>query len=174
MDHLTETDVGFSSCYACRKCTSGCPVAEQMDIKPHEVMRLLQLGMVEELVTAGGPWQCVSCQTCFSRCPNRIDIPTILSRIRSEAIRRGALENAGTVPTFEHLLLNTIRRRGRINDSLIAVLFKLRVGGLLRDWRLGLKMFRAGKMKLALPKVQDTDSVGRLFVEDSAGGEDVK
>ena len=53
-------------------------------------------------------------------------------------------------------------------------LFKLRAGGLLRDWRLGLKMWRAGKMKLTLPKVQDTDSVERLFIEDSADEEEAK
>ncbi len=165
-------ETGFQSCYGCAKCTSGCPVAEQMDIKPHQMVRLLQLGRIEELLSAAGPWLCVGCQTCLARCPNKVDIPLALAYIRSEAIRRGTVENAGNILFFDELLLRMIERRGRVNDGLMALRYKLRAGGLLRDWRIGMKMFKAGKLKLTVPGVVDTDSVRRLFGEHPAPMED--
>ena len=31
-------------CYQCVKCTSGCPLANEFDLAPNQVMRALQLG----------------------------------------------------------------------------------------------------------------------------------
>ena len=165
---LVETTTRFDACFGCAKCTSGCPVADIMDIRPHEAMRLLQLGEAETLVTAKSPWDCVGCQTCVSRCPNSVDIPSAFSQIREAAIRRGATDNAGHIPFFENLLLRSIQRSGRMNDSMLAVRYKLRAGGLLADWRLGLKLFKAGKMSLRRKKVADPSVVARLFDKPSA------
>jgi len=139
-----------------------------MDFRPHEAMRLLQLGDDQKLVAAGSPWQCVGCQTCLARCPNRVDIPSAFSQLREAAIDRGVTDNAGHIPFFEELLLNSVKRYGRMNDSMVVVRYKLRAGGLLSDWRLGLKMWKAGKMKFRHPKVADTRSVARLFDDTPA------
>jgi len=64
---VVEDTTRFNACYGCAKCTSGCPVADRMDFRPHEAMRLLQLGDVEKLVTAESPWECIGCQTCLAR-----------------------------------------------------------------------------------------------------------
>ena len=119
-------------------------------------------------MTARSPWECVGCQTCLSRCPNRVDIPSAFAQLRETAISRGATDNAGHIPFFEELLLNSIKRYGRLNDSMVAVRYKLRAGGLLSDWRMGLKMWRAGKMKLRHSKVADPAGVARLFEKTSA------
>lgn len=160
---VVQEECGFQSCYNCAKCTSGCPVADQMDIKPHQAMRLLQFGKIDELLSAKSPWVCVGCQTCFARCPNKVDIPSAFSQICREVIQRGATDSAGHDPLFGKLFLGMIRRQGRVNDGLVVFRYKLRAGGLLSDWQLGLKMFKAGKMKLRVPGVIDTDSVRRLF-----------
>jgi len=34
------------SCYQCVKCTSGCPLADQFDLTPNQVMRAVQLNDV--------------------------------------------------------------------------------------------------------------------------------
>lgn len=177
MDISTEinnalTATGFPSCYGCAKCTAGCPVADQMDIKPHQAMRLLQLGRAEELVPAGAQWKCVGCQTCLARCPNRVDIPAVWTHFRGEALRQGRTEQAGTIPLLDELMLGAIRRRGRVNDSVMAMRFKLRAGGLLKDWRLGLKMWKTGKLRLFVPGVKDAPSVERLFEGPASHGEE--
>jgi len=124
MSEKTEIKIDEETCYAqcfsCAKCTSGCPVADDMDIKPHQAMRLLQLGQTEELVGAESPWLCIGCQTCLGRCPNNVDIPIAFSIIRQEAISRGQVDKAGTVPLFDDLMLGMIERNGRVNDALMA------------------------------------------------------
>ena len=162
---IVAADTEFASCYGCGKCSSGCPVADQMDFRPHQAMRLLQLGDVETLVAAAAPWVCVGCQTCLARCPNKVDIPSAFTCLRHEAERRGTLDNAGNLPMFEDILLGMIRKNGRINDGLMAAKYKFKAGGLLRDWRLGMKMFLTGKMKLLSPKVADRAGVAKLFAE---------
>ena len=41
-----EADVTISSCYQCERCTNACPVAQFMDIKPHQVIRYVQLDRI--------------------------------------------------------------------------------------------------------------------------------
>ena len=143
-----------------------------MDIKPHQAMRLLQLGQVEELIGAASPWLCIGCQTCLGRCHNNVDIPSAFSRIRQEAIERGQLDNAGNVPLFDDIMLAMIKRNGRVNDGLMAAKYKFKAGGLLKDWKMGLKMFKAGKMKLFMKGVQDKASVAGLFEKRTGDSED--
>jgi heterodisulfide reductase subunit C len=140
-----------------------------MDLKPHQVMRLLQLGQVEEVLAASGPWRCVGCQTCLARCPNAVDIPAVLARVRQAQLGRRSPVGAGGIVDFDELFLDMVRRRGRVNDGLVAFRYRMRTGGLFDDWRLGLKMLKAGKMRLRTAPVIDRDGVARLF---EAGGEE--
>lgn len=162
MDNTT----GFAACYGCGKCTSGCPAAHRMDLKPHQIMRLLQLGRTDELLAASAPWRCVGCQTCRARCPNGIDIPAVLVQIRGAALRAGSAAGAGGIPLFDELFLDMIRRGGRANDGLVALRYRLKRGGLFEDWRIGLKMLRAGKLKMRTPRVANVRDVARIFEPD--------
>jgi len=159
---------GFAACYGCAKCTSGCPTAHRMDLKPHQIMRLLQLGRTDEILAASAPWRCVGCQTCRARCPNAIDIPAAMVQIRGAALGAGPVAGAGGIPFFDKLFLDMIRRGGRVNDGLVAFRYRLKRGGLLEDWRIGLKMLRAGKLKMRTPRVADVRDVARLFEPDDA------
>ena len=165
---------GYKECFGCAKCTSGCPAAAQMDFTPHQVMRLLQLHQADELLTAVSPWACVGCQTCLARCPNKVDIPAAMVSIRAKAVRRGFVENAENILLLDKILLGMIERCGRVNDGMMVLRYKLRAGGLLSDWRVGLKMFNAGKMKLRVPGVIDVEAVARLFNEHHAPAVDEK
>jgi len=162
----------FAACYQCGKCTAGCPTAAHMDVKPHQAMRMLQMGQVDELIASSAPWACVGCQTCLARCPNQVDIPGVWTLLRAEAMRLGRLEKAGNVPVLEELMLGAIRKGGRVNDAVLAVRYKLKAGGVMsvmKDWKLGLKMFKAGKMKPFTAKVKDKAGVSRLFAAGPHG-----
>jgi len=39
---LEATGSNSFKCYQCVKCTSGCPLADQFDLAPHQVMRSVQ------------------------------------------------------------------------------------------------------------------------------------
>ncbi len=89
--HLIElSDQNVAICIQCGKCTSGCPFAEDMDILPHQIVHLAQLGAIDELIECEAIWYCATCFTCESRCPVEIDIAAL-----SEAIRLIAMTLAG-------------------------------------------------------------------------------
>ena len=78
------------SCYQCGKCSAGCPAAFAMDLLPSQVIRFLQLGLVEEVLDSETPWFCAACQSCYARCPKGVDLSRIM-----EAVREIALQERG-------------------------------------------------------------------------------
>jgi heterodisulfide reductase subunit C len=77
------------SCYVCGKCSAGCPISSLMDIQPHQVIRLIQLGQEEEVLKSRTIWFCSSCFTCASRCPRGINLAAIMEALRALVLRRG-------------------------------------------------------------------------------------
>jgi len=69
-------------CLQCGKCTSGCTFASDMDLMPHQIVHLAQLGMTDMLTGCEAIWFCATCFTCESRCPVEIDIAALAEAIR--------------------------------------------------------------------------------------------
>jgi heterodisulfide reductase subunit C len=86
------------ACYQCGKCSAGCPAAFAMDVLPSQVIRLVQLGLVEEVLNSKTPWFCAACQTCYARCPKGVDLSRIM-----EAIREIALQERGDYLVVEEI-----------------------------------------------------------------------
>lgn len=77
----------ISDCMQCGKCTAGCPASHGMDILPHQVLRFLQLGEVDKLLSSETIWICASCFTCASRCPRGVDLAKIMEGLRLVLLR---------------------------------------------------------------------------------------
>lgn len=75
-------------CYQCGKCSAGCPAVSQMDILPNQIIRLAQLGLVEDLVKSKAIWTCASCMTCNTRCPKGINIAEVIEAVRQMLLRK--------------------------------------------------------------------------------------
>lgn len=89
--HLTElSQQNIALCIQCGKCTSGCPFSSDMDLMPHQIVHLAQLGAIAELIQCESIWYCATCFTCESRCPVEIDIAALAEAIR--LIAYGELE----------------------------------------------------------------------------------
>lgn len=76
------------ACYQCGRCSAGCPGVEAMDLLPNQVIRLLQMGEVEEVLRSKTPWICASCFTCLSRCPKGVDLTRIMEAVRQIVLRQ--------------------------------------------------------------------------------------
>jgi len=76
-------------CYQCGKCSAACPATEEMDMLPNQVIRFLQLGMDEEVLSANTPWICASCLQCMTVCPKGVDLARIMEALRMIQLRAG-------------------------------------------------------------------------------------
>ena len=144
----------IDGCYQCGKCTAGCPIAYAMEVPPHEVIRLVQLGREEEALASHTIWLCASCETCTSRCPKNIDVAAAMDALRVLAFRQGQTGVEKEITLFHKLFLKVIERFGRVNDLQLMGRYNLLTLNPLKDWRLGRKLLAKGKLKLTLPPVK--------------------
>jgi len=139
-------------CYQCVKCTSGCPLAEHMDLNPNQVMRAVQLGD-DSVLESNTIWICAACQTCTTRCPQGIDIAAIMDELRIEAKRRGIEPALPVVDKFGRLFLADIRLMGRLHEVGLMAGLNLVTGHVFKDMDLAVEMLKRNKLHLiSLPK----------------------
>ncbi len=158
---LAEANV--AACLQCRKCTSGCPVAGRADVKPHELVRLVQLGQRSEVLASRMIWECTSCQTCITRCPQKVDIAAMNDELRriSRSERKEAAVSA--VATFNEIFLRAIERRGRIYEMGLMASFKLRTRRFFADVNKLPMMLLKGKLPLLPKSVADHGQRKAMF-----------
>ncbi len=76
-------------CYQCGNCSSGCPVVDYMDINPNQVLRLAQLGAIDDILKSETIWVCSTCLQCSTRCPKGIDVAKLMEAFRTVNLREG-------------------------------------------------------------------------------------
>ncbi|MDP7119644.1 MAG: heterodisulfide reductase-related iron-sulfur binding cluster [Arenicellales bacterium] len=141
-------------CYQCLKCSAGCPLVEEFDLTPNQVMRSLQLGDAAVLKSRA-IWLCSSCYTCATRCPQGIDVTGVMDVLRIEARARGVAPAIPEIDRFNRLFLQFVRRFGQLPELLFILAYNLVRGEPLRDIALGWRMLKHGKLKL-LPRFART------------------
>lgn len=167
-----ESQGNLSACLQCKKCTSGCPVAGWADIKPHELVRLAQLGCKDELLGSRMIWECTSCQTCATRCPQQVDIASLNDALRRMSRRADQVHSKTALPVFNDIFLRTVRKRGRMFEAGLMASFKLRTMRLFSDMGKLPMMLWKGKMPLWSASVKGRKQREELFrrVRDRNGG----
>ena len=150
-------------CFQCAKCSAGCPVIEQTDIAPHDLVRLLLLGQRERLLDRSGIWLCIGCSTCVSRCPNEVDLPGLIDALRAEAFADGRVSAEPRVAAFHEAFLRSMGRHGRVYDLGMIARFKRRGRAWTDDMGLGWQMFRRGKIRLLPSRTPARREVKRIL-----------
>ena len=74
-------------CLTCGMCSSGCPATGLDDMDPRKMLRMIALGLDEDVLASDWPWMCTMCQRCVYICPMQIDIPQIIYNIRAQRPR---------------------------------------------------------------------------------------
>ncbi len=149
-------------CYQCKKCASGCPNRELMDSTPAQLMRYVQLGMIDEAMKQSTIWYCVSCQTCSTRCPADIDIAHVVDTMRIIAQERKIKANTNNIRLFNRIWMTIIKYMGRIYEVGLTGALNLFTGKPFKDMSLGMKMIKKGKLKL-LPSIKKPFENMKMF-----------
>jgi len=97
------------SCYACGTCTAGCPVRRvNGKYNPRKIIRMVLLGMQEEVLKGEEIWLCSSCYTCQERCPQGIRITDTIIALRNLAAKEGR------APSGVFMQARLIKGQGRL------------------------------------------------------------
>ncbi len=155
--------VPIQSCFHCRKCTAGCPIAFAMDYNPNAIIKMIQMGMREKVLGSSTIWLYASCETCVTRCPNDVDIARMMDTLREMAIESGVDAGEKNIVKFHEAFLSNIKMGGRINEPMMIIQYKLKTGDLFSDMGLGMSMFMKGKIKPISPRTKDMKSVRKIF-----------
>ena len=156
---------GFNpaNCYQCGKCSAGCPMTSEMDLKTHEIIRLLQIDCGDRLFASDAIWMCLTCETCTTRCPNKFDPAAVIDTLREIALEKSASGIPHRIAAFHSAFLDQIRTHGRVFDFGLVASYKLRGGPLFADIESVPAMLSRGKLSFKPDRIKGIKSVRRIF-----------
>lgn len=159
-----ESGQKIMHCYQCGKCSAGCPISFQMDYLPNQIIRMVQLGMEEQVLSSKTIWLCASCMTCSVRCPREIDLAEIMDYLRRRAYKKRILPKEETeIPLFNKIFLGNIELFGRLYEMGLIGTFNLLSGEFLKDVFLAPKMFLKQKIGVFPYKAKNIKEIREIF-----------
>lgn len=162
----------ISQCFHCSKCSGGCPVTFAMDVLPNRAVRMVQMGLKDQLLASSTIWLCASCETCTTRCPNDVDIAALMDVLRQMSLREGVAPAEKSVPAFHRAFLASVKRWGRVFEAGMLAAYALKSGkgkGVLDDAGLGWELFKRGKLRLWPARVREIRQIRNIFRRSQSG-----
>jgi heterodisulfide reductase subunit C len=148
----TTTFGNTALCFQCAKCSSGCPISEEMDVLPHQVIHLASLGLTKRVLSTDTIWICANCYACAVKCPNDIDITGIMNSLKQKAIERGMEPSRPEIYKFHQVFAQDVYRRGKAHELWIMGEYNMRLRKPFKNVMLAPKMFLKNKLKIRPPK----------------------
>ena len=156
-----DAGVNLKDCYQCGKCTAGCPLAESMDLVPREVIRYLQLGALDVVLDAKTPWICAQCVVCSSRCPQNVDICSIMRAVRL-ASKHSGRRPVPEADIFDDEFIANVRAHGVSNEQYLAAAYNLKSGHLMQDMGNATRMLKRKMVGVAMHNTEGRAEVAAL------------
>lgn len=155
--------VHIGECLQCKKCSNGCPIAGITSIGPAETIRRLQLNSDDKPFDNDLIWMCVSCETCYARCPMKIDMAAIMDALRILAVRKTDPQLKERVHLFNKSFLKTVRLFGRTYDLGMIAAYKAGTATYLQDTEKFPTILRKRKIALLPSFKGDKKYIKRIF-----------
>lgn len=162
------SNANLDRCYQCYTCTAGCPIAYAMDYYPHQIMRMVQLGVKDKVLTSSTIWLCAACETCTTRCPNEVELVNVMDTLREMALEEGVEIKEKEIVSMHKTFLSVVKSLGRQHEISLLVLLKMKTREFLKDMILGMNMFLKGKLKIMPHRIKGVDQIKGMFERSTA------
>jgi heterodisulfide reductase subunit C len=160
-------------CYQCGTCSGACPVnaAGGMDYTPRAIMRMIQAGLEDEVLSSQTIWTCASCYACVVRCPRDIEITDVMTQLRNMAIQKGYKARKGKV--YNEGFMSIVRFHGRMWEPRLVVQYNLLTNPLnfVGLAPVGIKMLIKRKLRLLPDHPQGRPEIRGIFDRLRGGAE---
>ena len=81
------------ACFTCGECSSACPVVcERSVFDPRVLFRMINLGMIDELMRSPSIWLCIDCGRCTESCSQLVDGRRLIDQVKELAILWGVVD----------------------------------------------------------------------------------
>lgn len=157
-----ESGQDLARCYQCGNCTAGCPFTFAYDIPVSQIMRLVQAGQRDAVLSCRSIWLCASCQSCTTRCPNKIDVAHVMDVLRHMARREGR-NTEYAVKAFVDSFLESVEKNGRAFEMGLMVRYTLKTGRFWTGVDLAPKLVPKGKLSPFPHKVKNPGAIAAIF-----------
>ncbi|MGO9432808.1 MAG: 4Fe-4S dicluster domain-containing protein [Terracidiphilus sp.] len=155
---ITQTVGGerIRHCLQCGLCSGSCPLSLYMDYTPRRLMHLSREGFKEEVLSSYTIWLCTCCYACMVECPKKINITHLMYALKTRAMQERFYPKRFAIPVLAMEFSRMIRGSGRITESrlVMRVFFKTAIWRLMGFGKLGMRLMRTGRMRLAREKVE--------------------
>lgn len=158
-----ETEIArlVRACYQCGRCAGGCPFALAMQHTPRLLIRLIQLGALDEALQSNTIWLCAGCYSCTMYCPRGIDLTDLMYRLKRLAIARGIVNV--NVWFYREFIAN-LSKRGIVYEPELMLRYARRVGWrtLLPHVAMGIHLVQKGGLNLPPRGRAGSDTLARV------------
>lgn len=129
-------------------------MAFAMDIDPARIMRLIQLGVREDVLRSHTIWVCAACQTCTTRCPQEVEIAQVMDALRAMALEAGYTDSERETVEALSQFVESVERRGRVFEPELALRLNIALGRPFKDFKKGLQLFARGKLPMLPERIR--------------------
>jgi heterodisulfide reductase subunit C2 len=162
-----RTGISVAKCYQCGKCSAGCPMTDDMDYTPSNLLRMLQYEtpeMDDKVLRSETVWYCVTCEMCLGRCPQEVDLPMIMPFLKRESLKQKKVNpKSKKMVQFHQAFVDMVNKTGRLYELGFVVDYNMRSGKLLHDATLAPFLFFKGKLNLLPHAVKDRKNLKDIF-----------
>jgi len=113
---LAELKETVGACMQCGTCTASCPNGFAMDVTPRQMWRMIQFGMLDEILESQTFWFCSSCYMCTLRCPRGLKLTSAMGSLKRLASLNGNSQ-AKKNGAFYEAFMDNVETYGRVQET---------------------------------------------------------
>jgi heterodisulfide reductase subunit C len=136
-----------------------------MDYPPHQIMRGVQLGLSDVVLSSRTIWLCAACETCSTRCPQDVDPAGTMDALRRIAYAQGIKSPEQDVPLFHRIFLESVRLFGRIFEAGMIGFYNVFSGHYTKDLIMAPTMLLKGKISLLPSRPKEGKELRKIFAK---------